>query len=98
MVGIKYEYGTLAAGTDLTITGETSTATIFAITDAGAADNFWWPRLLPNEHADGTAFTDAAGGPPYVFGERIKIITADGGAAGAGTITIYVESDSFISE
>ena len=98
VVGIKYTYGTLAAGTDLVITGETSTAPIFTIADAGAANNFWWPRLLPNKHTDGAAFTDATGGAPYVFAERIKIVTDEGGNLGAGTITFYVKSDEFISE
>ncbi len=96
VVGIKYAFGDLDAGADFTITGETSTSPIFSITDAGAANNFWNPRLLPNQHNDGTTFTDAAGGAPRVFNERIKIVTAQGGNVKTGTMTFYVEDDNFI--
>lgn len=97
VVGIKYEYGTLAATTDLVITGETSGSTILTIANLAQADTFLVPRVLGNKHTDGTAFTDS-GESPCVFGERIKIVTDEGGNAGAGTITIYVEEDTFISE
>jgi len=98
VVGIKYEYGTLASTTDLDITGETSGALIFSIDNVAQANTFWWPRILPNKHTDGAAFTDAAAEPPSVFGERIKIVTDEGGNLGAGTITIYVDEDMFIAE
>ena len=96
VVAIKYEFGTLTAGTDFVIIGETSTSPIFTIANVGAADNFWNPRLLPNQHNDGSAFTDAAGDAPRVFNERIQITTDEGGAAGAGTLTFYVEDDNFV--
>ena len=97
VVGIKYEYGTLAATTDLVITGETSLSPILTIANLAQANTFLNPRLLPNKHTDGTAFTDAAAEAPCVYGERIKIVTDEGGNLGAGTITFYVEEDTFAS-
>ncbi len=98
VVGIKYEYGTLAATSDFTITGETSTSPILTIADVAQANTFWIPRVLPHQHNDGSAFTDAAGDAPHVFGERIKIVTAQGGNATTGKMTFYVEDDTFVAE
>jgi hypothetical protein len=95
VVGIKYEFGTLANTADFTITGETSSSKILAYANVPAADAFWYPRILPNKHTDGAAFTDAAAEAPYVFNERIKIETAQGGASKAGTMTFYVEDNTF---
>lgn len=96
VVGIKYTFGDLAAGADFTITGETSTSPIFTIADAGAANNFWIPRVLPHQHDDGSAFTDAAGDAPRLFNERIKVVTAQGGDTKTGTLTFYIEDDTFV--
>ena len=98
VVGIKYAFGDLANTADFAITGETSTSPILTIANVAAANTFWNPRLLPHEHLDGSAFTDAAGDAPRVFGERIKIVTAQGGNAKTGTMTFYVEDDTFIAE
>ena len=95
VVGIKYD-GELAALVNFTITGETSGSPIFTIIDVGAAVTFWIPRVLPHQHNDGSAFTDAAGEAPRVFNERIKIVTSDGGNADTGVLTFYMEDDTFI--
>ena len=95
VIAIKYEFGTLVAGLDFYINGETTDAPVMDIAGVGAADAWWFPRILPNKHTDGAAFTDAAAEPPWVFGERIKIITDDGGATKTGTLTFYVEEDTF---
>lgn len=96
VVGIKYEFGDLANTVDFTITGETSTSPILAIANVAAADTFWIPRVLPHQHNDGSAFTDATGDAPRVFNERIKIVTAQGGDTKTGTMTFYLEDDTFV--
>ena len=98
VVGIKYEFGDLANTVDFTITGETSTSPILTYADVPAADAFWIPRVLPHKHTDGAAFTDAAGDAPRVFNERIKIVTAQGGDTKTGTMTFYIEDDTFVAE
>jgi hypothetical protein len=95
VVGIKYAFGDLANTADFTITGETSTSPILTIADVAAANTFWLPRILPHEHADGSAFTDSSGDAPRVFNERIKIVTAQGGNAKTGTMTFYIEDEVF---
>ena len=94
VVGIKYAFGDLANTVDFTITGETSTAPILTIANVAAANTFWFPRLLPHKHTDGAAFTDAAAEAPWLFRERIKIVTAQGGNAKQGTLTFYVEEEA----
>jgi hypothetical protein len=95
VVGIGYAYGTLAATADFTITGETSGAPIMTIANVAQANTFWTPRVLPNKHTDGAAYTDGVGPAPMVYGERIKIVTAQGGNATTGTMTFYVRDDSY---
>jgi len=96
VVGIKYAFGDLAATVDFTITGETSTSPILTIADVAAANTFWIPRVLPHQHNDGSAFTDAATDAPRLFNERIKIVTAQGGNVKTGTLTFYIEDDTFV--
>jgi len=97
VVGIKYAYGTLAATTDLVITGETSLSPIITLTDLAQANVHIIPRVLPSQHNDGSAFTDAAGDAPLVYNEKIKIVTAQGGNAATGTVTFYIEDDTMAS-
>ncbi len=96
VVGIGYAFGDLANTADFVITGETSGSPILTIANVAAANTFWIPRVLANQHNDGSAFTDAASDAPRVFAERIKIVTAQGGNAKTGTMTFYVEDDTFI--
>jgi hypothetical protein len=97
ILAIKYAPGTLDTGADLTITGETSGIAILTKADAGTSTVWFFPRILPNKIADGSAFTDAAAEPPFVFGERIKTVVAQGGTSLAGAITFYVQDDVYIS-
>ena len=94
---VKYEPGTIATGADLAITGETSEIPILTKADAGTSDVWFYPRILPNKVSDGSAFTEAAAEPPFVFGEKIKTVIAQGGDTKTGTITFYIEDDVFIS-
>jgi len=85
LVALKYTPGTLATGADLTITGESSGIPIMVKADAGTSVAFYYPRALNNAVADG-----AAGSVPGEFipikDERIKVVVAQGGNAGAGSI------------
>lgn len=92
VLAIAYD-GNLAADTNFTIVGETSGLPIMAIIDVAASATSWYPRILPNEHADGSSFTDAAGEAPRVYGEKIEITTSDGGNADTGVLTFYLEDD-----
>ena len=96
VVGIKYAYGTLAATTDLTITGETSLSPILTVTDLAQANVHLCVRTLPVQNNDGSAFTDATGDAPLVYNERIKIVTAQGGDTKTGTVTFYLEDENFV--
>ena len=85
---IKYTAGTLDAGTDLVITGETTGVAI--LTDSPAASEWFYPRAFPNQATDGAAEAGAECAI-HVLKERIKVVVAQGGAAGVGSITAYVD-------
>jgi len=85
LVCLKYTPGTLATGTDLVITGETSGIPILTITNAGTSNVFWYPRALLNAVADGAAATNPSEFIP-IKNERIKVAVAQGGSGGVGSI------------
>jgi hypothetical protein len=85
---IKYVAGTLAATADLVITGETTGVAI--LTDSPSASEWYYPRAMVNKVSDGAAATDSFA-DVRVLNERIKIVVVQGGAAGAGTISIFVD-------
>jgi hypothetical protein len=90
----KYAPGTIAAIADLTITGETSGVPILTKANAGSATVWFYPKVIPNNGSDGSAFTDVAT-DIFVFTERIKVVVAQGGDLGfTGTITVYVDTRS----
>lgn len=89
---IKYTYGTLAAGTDLEITGETTGVTVFKKDNVGAANAWFYPRAGAVAAADGSAISGSAE-PVRLLKERIKIVAAQGGSGGSGTITFYIDND-----
>ena len=88
---IKYSPGTLDTGADLTITGETSGVPILVKSNAGTADVWFYPRVIPNKNTDGAAFTDVEE-CIVVYDERIKVVVAQGDATKTGTITCYVNT------
>jgi hypothetical protein len=93
LLAIKYTPGTLATGADLTITGESSGIPILVVTDAGIADRFFYPRALLNNVADASA---GSGGTEIIpiRDERIKVVVAQGGNAGVGSIEAILLTDS----
>lgn len=89
---IKYVPGTIDTGGDLVFTGEDSGVAILTKSNAGTSTVWFYPRAIPNKVADGAAFTDV-GEPVLVLSERIKLVLAQGGNLGSGTVTIYTEED-----
>lgn len=89
VVEIKYTPGTIATGADLTITGETSGKPIMSKTDAGTSTVWYYPRALLNAVADGAASTNASEFIP-IKNERIKVVVAQGGSGGAGSIEVIL--------
>ena len=85
LVAIKYTPGTLDTGADLTITGEDSGIPILTKANAGTSNVFYYPRALLNAVADGAASTNPSEFIP-IENERIKVVIAQGGNAGAGSI------------
>jgi hypothetical protein len=88
---IKYTKGTLDAGTDLVITGETTGVAI--LTDSPGADEWYYPRAFPNAVTTGAAGTVAAE-EVHVLRERIKVVVAQGGNAGVGSIDVFIDTHS----
>lgn len=93
LVALKYTPGTLDTGADLTITGETSGIPIITITNAGTSNVFYYPRALPNAVANGAAGSVSTESIP-IKDERIKVVVAQGGNVGTGSIEAILMTDS----
>lgn len=89
LVCLKYTPGSIATGADLTITGESSGIPILTKADAGTSTVFYYPRALINAVADGAAATNPTEFIP-IKDERIKVVIAQGGAGGVGSIEATV--------
>ena len=90
IVGIKYVPGTIDTGADLVITGETSGIAILTKATLGTSTVWFFPLAkssLVTTGAD-SAITEV---PVFVLEERIKVVLDDGGNAGTGTITFYID-------
>jgi hypothetical protein len=90
---ILYRYGTLANGTDITITGETTGTAVLTKANQGQANADWYPRAATHHAVDASAALYAAGGTAvndyiHVYDERLKIVLADGGNALTGSIIV----------
>jgi hypothetical protein len=87
VVTVVLAQGTLAATTDITLTGETTGQPILTLTNV-TAGGLWRPRG-PTHDLTGvaTGALDAVG----VVG-RVHIVVAQGGPAGAGTLYLFVEA------
>lgn len=90
---LKYTPGTIATGADIVITGETTGLPIMTISNAGTSVVYWYPRALLNEVADGSAGTSGTEVIPIV-NERIKVVVAQGGNVGVGSIEATLLTDS----
>ncbi len=83
----------LDTGADLTITGEDTTVAIATLTNIGTSAFTKVPRQ-PVHGVTGTALvyagTDAVAEPPYIAGERIKVVVVQGGVSKVGTLHILI--------
>jgi hypothetical protein len=91
IVSITVTQGTLATTVDLTVTTEVKAIPVITITN-NAATTTYNPRTKVQDTSGADALF-AAGGTNlrdfvYVANERVKFVIAQGGAAGAGTITL----------
>lgn len=86
---IQYVAGTLDSGTDLVITGETTGVAI--LTDSPSGSEWYYPRALPNKVTDGSAGT-VPSEDVQVLDERIKVVVAQGGSGGAGSIKAFIDT------
>lgn len=93
LVALKYTPGTLDTGADLTITGENSGIPIMTKSNAGTSTVFYYPRALINQVADGAAGSSGLERIP-IKNERIKVVVAQGGNAGAGSIEAILQVNS----
>jgi hypothetical protein len=93
LLSIRYYPGTIEAGADLTITGETSGIPILTVTNAGTGIVVYYPRALLNEVADGAIGARGMEIIP-IHNERIKVVVAQGGNATAGWIEAILLTDS----
>lgn len=85
---IRLNIGTLAAGAvDFTITDKQTDASLLAVTNLAASTDYS-PRGAAVTPAN-VAITNSFVGIPVTGG--IKIVVAGGGAAGAGSVDIWVE-------
>jgi hypothetical protein len=85
LVCLIYTPGTIATGADLTITTENRGIPIMVKANAGTSPVVYNPRAFPNAVADGAAGTVATELIP-VKDERIKVVVAEGGNGGVGSI------------
>lgn len=93
LVAIRYKPGSLATGTDLTITNGDDNKPVLTKTDAGTSTAWFYPRDLVHGVSDGAALTGTSGGDraePICDG-RFKVVLAQGGGAtNDGSLTFYV--------
>lgn len=92
LVALKYTPGTLDTLADLTITGEDSGIPIITVTNAGTSTVFYYPRAFPNAVTTAAAGTVSSESIP-IKDERIKVVVAQGGNAGTGSIEAILMSN-----
>ena len=90
---IKIVAAAVTASWEIAITGETTGVPILTKTDMSASATTWlYPRVIPNKHTDGAAFTDSTA-DIYVVNERIACVVTAAGTTEAITITVFYDSE-----
>jgi hypothetical protein len=82
---VKTDY---ADGVDFTITGETTTVSLWTDTNINATETVL-PHAVMNLNTSGAALTTHT--PIVLAGERIKLVIASGGVSKVGTFKIIVK-------
>ncbi len=94
LFAVEYQWGTLAATADLTLTCEgAASKPLLTITDAAQTNAWYYPRDLVHAVANGAALTGTAGGDramPILAGKP-KVVVAQGGATAIGKLILYYE-------
>lgn len=90
VVGVAYVKTDFANGSTFTITGETSGAGIWTESSVNAS-TVRYPIVAGNVASTGAASATVFN-PPCLFGERVKIVIASGGATKTGTFYITVRN------
>ena len=94
LYAVEYQWGTLAATADLTLTCEgVVSKPILTITDAAQANAWYYPRDLVYAVANAAALTGTSGGDramPLLRG-RPRVVVAQGGNAATGKLILYYE-------
>lgn len=85
-MSVVYTKGTAAVGTDMVISTKTTGVTALTLTDV-AASAAWHPRVV-NHGNTGSALTGVE--PVNVADEEIKVVVAQAGNGGTGTLTFIV--------
>ena len=78
---------------DITLSGTTTEVPI--LVDESITNNtttWFYPRAFPNQNTDGAAEADATEAI-YVVNESITCVTANAGATGVITVTVFYEID-----
>lgn len=88
VLSISYVKTSYDNGADFTITGETSTLSLWTDTDVNASETVY-PSVVRNLNTDGSALTTHSN--IFLAGERVKIVVAQGGNAKTGTFRIVVK-------
>lgn len=89
LVLLIYTPGTIATGADLVITSEERQIPIMSKADAGTSKAFYYPRALLNAVSDGSQSDFGSEFIP-IKDERIKVVVAQGGNGGAGSIEVLL--------
>lgn len=87
---VKYTPGTIDTNGDLAITGETTGQPILTKANAGTSNVWYYPVAPGNKVADAAA-SSLTEVPLWLYCERVKVVVAQGGDGGAGSIAILVD-------
>jgi len=86
---VHYVKGTMSTGSDLTITAEAFTETVWTESNVAATKTVY-PRRLVNNTAGGSTTLERE--PIVVANDRLKIVVAQGGSGGTGTFSVVTDA------
>lgn len=84
---VHYVRGTMSTGSDLTITAEAHSETVWTESNVNATKTVY-PRRTINNTAGGST---TAREPVVVGQDRLKIVVAQGGSGGTGTFSVITD-------
>jgi hypothetical protein len=87
---IRYNPITMDVNADVSVRGSVHLQTILTKANAGTTPSLFYPRAVASKSADGSN-SSLSEVHAWLLGESIQIVIAQGGAAGTGTIDIWVD-------